>query len=124
MREIPDFNKSELWIIDTTLKERYHEKIPLQFADTEIRLRPNDRELTACPVLYWEKGDCHFVIFKCGEKCYRSQFYYEAYKQYGTGIREFDDITNCVVTTLQAQADEEAKRQGNIPEKSRRPRSL
>lgn len=124
MSEIPDFNKSELWVIETTLTERYGEKPDLQFADAEVRVRPNDRELTTCPVVYWQWDDCHFVIVKTGERRYRSQFYYEAYKQYSPGVPEFDDITNCVVATLQAQADQDAKRQGTIPGDARRPRSL
>jgi len=114
MRVIPDFTNSELWIVEATLRERYGAKKEIQRADGEIRLRPSDRELTPCPILFWESGSCHFVLIKSGERRYRSQFYYEAYKQYGAGASEYDDITTCVVATLQAQADEEARRSGNL----------
>ncbi len=114
MQEVPDISDNETWVIRTTLKERYSEDVDLQIADSEIRLRPSDRELTACPVWYWEHQGCHFVIFKTGTRKYRSQFFYRAYQQYGTGVREYDDITECVVSLLQAQADHEAKESGDL----------
>ena len=110
MPEIPDFTQSELWVMDTTLRERYGANKEVQLADGEVRLRPSDRTLSVCPMLYWEDGGCHFVILKTGERRYRSQFYYEGWKHYATGVREYDDITTCAVATLQAQADQEARR--------------
>ncbi len=114
MQEVPDISESETWVIRTTLIERYSEDMGLQFADSEIRLRPSDRELTACPVWYWEHRGCHFVIFKTGTRKYRSQFFYRAYQQYGTGVKEYNDIAECVVSLLQAQADHEATERGDL----------
>lgn len=114
MPEIADFTQSELWVIESTLRERYREKQAVQLADGEIRLRPSDRELSVCPMVFWEHGDCHFVVIKSAERRYRSQFFYEGWRQYSTGVREYDDITTCVVATLQAQADQEAKRKGDL----------
>jgi hypothetical protein len=114
MPEIPDITDNETWTIRTTLMERYPEEVELQMADAEIRLQASDRELSNCPVWYWQYNGCHFVIFKTGEKKYRSQFFYKPYRQYGTGVYEYTDITDCVVSLLQAQADHEAKEQGNI----------
>ena len=42
---------------------------------------------------------------------YRSQFFYSVFEQFGTG-RDFDDIAECVVTTLRLQADHEKDRAG------------
>jgi hypothetical protein len=114
MQEVPDISESETWVIRTTLQERYKEPIELQIADAEIRLRPSDRDVASCPVWYWEKNGCHFVMFKTGTRKYRSQFFYRPYQQYGTGVQEYTDIAECVVSLLQAQADHEAKERGDI----------
>ena len=110
MSEIPDFNDDELNVVKETVKERYGEAINIELADTELRLDPSARQLTTCPAVYWEARDCHFVICKLGEQRYHNQFFYRGYDQYGTGIREYDDIFTCVTTLLQIQADHEAKR--------------
>ena len=106
---IPDFNKNELWIINTTLEERYGEKIELQFADTDMRLNPHSTELIPCPTIFWASGDASFLIVKVAESRYRTQFFYRVHQQYGTGIEEYDDLTDCVVSILQVQADLMAK---------------
>jgi hypothetical protein len=50
MSKIPDFTDSQIWTVESTLKERYPESpIELQQVDTEIRLSPHDRELTQVP---------------------------------------------------------------------------
>jgi hypothetical protein len=106
MAEIPDITETEHWVVQTTLKERYGRDVEIQLADAEIRLSPSDRELSICPVIYWRAGDgCNFVIFKTGERSYRCQFFYKAYHQLSTGIRAYDDLTECVVSLLQVQAD-------------------
>ena len=114
MPEIADINTTEKWIIETTLKERYGKTIEYQIADADIRLHLSDRETTSCPLLYWEVDECHFTIFKTGEKNYRCQFFYRGYQQYGTGVYEYDDLAECAVSLLQAQADHEAKEKGEI----------
>ncbi len=115
MSEIPDINETEEWIVKTTLKERYGEQdTNLQYADAEIRLNPADRELTSCPVFIWEADDCHFAIFKTGEQRYRCQFFFRGYQQYGTGVHEYDDLTECAVSLLQAQADHTADERGDL----------
>ncbi|MEW7977896.1 MAG: hypothetical protein AB2814_10885 [Candidatus Sedimenticola endophacoides] len=114
MYEIPDIKESETWIIRTTLRERYGEEVELQIADAEIRVHPSDMETSSCPVWYWQRGDCHFVIFKTGDRNYRCQFFYRPYQQYGTGVYEYTDITECVVSLLQVQADHAAKERGDI----------
>lgn len=114
MQAVSDISDSETWIIRTTLRERYNEEIELQIADSEIRLQPSDRDVTSCPVWYWQRDNCHFVIFKTGTRKYRCQFFYRHYQQFGTGVREYKDITECVVSLLQAQADHDAAERGDL----------
>ena len=114
MPQVADITDNELWIIRSTLRERYGQEIDLQIADSEIRLRPSDRELTQVPVLFWEIDSCHFVIFKTGDRRYRCLFYYRLYQQNGTGVPEYDDLSECVVSLLQVQADYEAKERGDL----------
>lgn len=117
MAEIPDITETELWVIKTTLKERYGRDMDVELADAEIRLRPADRNLSQCPVVFWPDGGCNFVIFKSGESSYRCQFFYKGYQQYGTGRYEYDDLAECIVDLLQTQADHEAKERGDLPDK-------
>ncbi len=119
MAEIPDINDTELWIIKTTLKERYGEEIDIQLADAEVRLSPADRELHNCPVAYWQADDCNFVVFKAGDARYRCQFFFRGYQQYGTGRLEYDDLAECMVDLLQTQADYTARERGDLPDKRR-----
>lgn len=114
MPEISDITDTEQWVIDTTLVERYGHKVETQMADAEIRLTPSDRVLTSCPVVYWNEGDCNFIIFKTGSRKYRCQFFYRGYQQYGTGVHEYDDLTECIVSLLQAQADHDARERGDL----------
>jgi hypothetical protein len=109
MSSIEDFTESELWIIRTTLVERYGKELELQPADTELRLNPYSTELTTCPAACWQADRCHFIICKTGTTRFRSQFYYRVHEMFGTGIEEFDDLSECVVTLLQVQADYVAK---------------
>lgn len=110
MPRIDDFKEAELWTVETTLRERYGRAVPCDLADSDIRLRASDRELTTCPVVYWEDDGCHFVIMKTGDRRYRAQFFYRGYEQFGTGVDEYDDLAECAVSLLQAQADHERHR--------------
>ncbi len=108
---ISDFGDAERWVVATTLKERYGKIIAVEPADSEIRLDPAAPEVTVCPTLFWEQRGVEFVIFKIGADRYRSQFYYSALEQFGTG-RDFDALAECVTTTLRLQADHEKDRVG------------
>jgi hypothetical protein len=117
MAEIPDITETELWVVNTTLKERYGRELELQLGDAEIRLRPADRELTSCPIIHWVAEQCNFVVFKAGEGRYRCQFFYRVHQQYGTGRAEYDDLAECLVELLQTQADYAAREKGDLPAK-------
>ncbi|MDH5613214.1 MAG: hypothetical protein OEY66_12255 [Gammaproteobacteria bacterium] len=111
MSSIADITETEQWAVSTTLKERWPERnIELQLADVEIRMYPNDRELTECPAIFWQVDEASFIVIKVAERVYRAQFYYRGYQQYGSGVKDFDDIADCLVTMLQVHADREAVR--------------
>lgn len=108
MSKIPDITDTEQWTVQSSLNERWSkDKVDLQVVDVEARLDPSDRELTDCPALYWEQADCHFIIIKTAEKHYRTQFYYGNREQFGTGIHEYEDLGECVISLLRLQADHE-----------------
>ena len=112
MSQIPDFTESELWVVRTSLKERYGGDIDVELADAEIRLDPSSRTLTNCPTIFWSQRDANFVVFKIEDSRYRSQFYYRGFQQYGTGTSDYDNIGQCVTVLLQVQADHERSEQG------------
>ena len=107
MPSTPDFTETELWTLESTLKERWgnDSEIELQLAETEVRLCPSDNEATECSAVIWQHAGCNFIIIKSGLQNYRCQFFYRGYQQYGTGVREYDDIGDCIVSLLQVQSD-------------------
>lgn len=124
MPSIADFTKSEIWTVESTLKERWGKDngIELQFADTDVRLSLGEKDTTPCPAVIWEYQGCNYVIFKTGIQNYRCQFFYRGYQQYGTGVHEYDDIGDCIISLLQVQSDhvrenqiEEDNSDGTLP---------
>ncbi len=111
MGQIPDFTDTELWIIRSTVKERYGRAVSVELAETEIRARPGAKELTVCPAAYWEQEGAHFIVIKTAANRYRCQFYYRLHQMYGTGVEEYEDLGECVITLLHVQADHAAQAQ-------------
>ena len=109
MTSIADFSESELWTVRDTLRQRYERDVDPDLAEVELRLDPHSSTLTTCPALFWSERGANFVITKVGERRYRAQYFYRVHQQFGTGIDEFDNLAECVVTLLQVQADHEAK---------------
>ncbi|MDH5472672.1 MAG: hypothetical protein OEY87_08755 [Gammaproteobacteria bacterium] len=107
MATINDFTDTETWTVESTLRERWGNDngIELQYAEADIRLNPGDREATTCPAVLWNYKGCNYIIFKTGQRKYRCQFFYRGYQQYGTGIHEYNDIGDCIISLLQVQAD-------------------
>ena len=109
---IPDFTDAELKLVNQTLLERYGQVTPVQAADAEIQLNAESDELTTCPVIFWEARGANFVVFKLGASLFKSQFFYNEATQYGTGKEAYDNLGDCVITTLQVQADHEQQMKG------------
>ncbi|VAW91431.1 hypothetical protein MNBD_GAMMA23-2111 [hydrothermal vent metagenome] len=110
MSKIPDYTPEELKAISDCLQERYGENVPFEQADIELRLSENDSQVTECPAVYWEKGGCHFIVAKTDEVQYFSQFFYGNREQFGTGKPFYNDLLDCVLTTLRVQADHELQK--------------
>jgi hypothetical protein len=104
---IPDFSDAERGIVAAALARRYGKEVPVEPAETDLKLDPAADGLTACPTLYWSERGAHFVLCKVGDTRYRCQFFYTDADQYGTGRDEYDDLSACVRTLLQVQADHE-----------------
>ncbi len=105
MTQIPDFTETEVWVIRTTLRERYGKDVALQLADTELKTDPAAEGLTWCPAVFWTEKGANFVVFKIGPKRYRAVFYYHPNDQLGTGHDGHDELGDCVINVLQVQAD-------------------
>ncbi|TCJ13454.1 hypothetical protein EZJ19_10410 [Parasulfuritortus cantonensis] len=103
---IPDYTEAELRLVDAALKERYGQAVDFQEVETEVRLTPADRELTACPAVYWEDADsCRFVVAKTGVDKFRSMFFWSVKDRFATGKEEYDNLGDCLVTTLKMQEE-------------------
>lgn len=110
---IPAFTDSEIWVVSTALKERFGDALPeLEQVESDVRLNPDDRDLTICPALYWQAGGAHFVLCKTGDNRYRSMFFYRIRERYTTDREEYDDLAECVSVLLKLQADQEKERVG------------
>ena len=113
-----EFTDTELWTIQATVNERYGRPVPLEVAETEVRLNPEDRMLAMRPAVYWDDGQgCHFVVIKLDPHTYRCQFYYRGFEQFGTGHDRYDDLLRAVVTLLQVQADYELRRRQRLEQR-------
>ena len=107
MSQIPDLTDTEMWIIQSAVNERYRSEVPLHLADAEVQLDENNRDLTSCPAVFWDRGETSFVVLKVGENRFRCQFFGRDLEMYAPGKSEYDELAECVVTLLQAQADHE-----------------
>jgi len=109
MNHLAELSNAELQLVQEIVDRRYGNPIEIQPVTTEIRLNPEDQTLTSCPGIYWEARKAHFLIYKVGESCFRSLFFYRVHQQYSTGIPEYHDLKTCVTHLLQIQADHEVK---------------
>ena len=107
--KIPDFTDNELWIVRSTLSQRYGKEAAYELADAELRLDPESHGLTSCPTVFWSERGANFVLSKVGESAYRC-LSYRGYEQFGTGRETYDDLAQCVITLLQVQADHERQK--------------
>ena len=114
---IADFTRAEVAIVQTICNQRWHdEAVTLHPADVELKLDPESGGRTECPALFWQVGDCCFVITKIGDSRYRCHFLYQhELEQYGTGDDDYHDLSECAVRLLRAQADHDSVRSGAFP---------
>ena len=116
MTRVPDYTEDERNIVLGMVNTRWKkDPVDIQLADAEVQLDPAKPDRTECPALFWLADHCSFVIIKAGEGRYRCSFFYKELEQMGTGIEEYDDLQQCVLTLLQTQADYESVRSGAFP---------
>ena len=106
-----EFTAAELAAIRAMLAERYRQEIEIHLADSEVQL---DGATTSCPTVYWHARDANFVVFKCGARRYRTQFFYTPHEQFATGITDYHALDECVAAVLQVQADHERDSRGDV----------
>lgn len=120
MHAIPEFTDAEIAAIREMLVQRYRKAVEIHLADSELLLDKRETgkdrdggnpDRVNCPTVYWHERDANFVVFKCGDSRYRTQFFYTPHEQFGTGIYEYDRLDECVAAALQTQADHERERQ-------------
>nr|VFJ56606.1 MAG: hypothetical protein BECKDK2373C_GA0170839_105411 [Candidatus Kentron sp. DK] len=107
MTKAPDFTDIEIRKIQSAVNERFRKEVHLEMADTECRLDSETVELTSCHTVFWREGEFNFVVMKTGDSRYRCQFFGRELDMFGTGQTEYDDVTECAVSLLQVQADQE-----------------
>ena len=111
-----EFTDNELATIREMLVQRYRHEVEIHLADSEVLLNREQStghdETVTCPTVYWHAREANFVIFKCGESRYRTQFFYTPHEQFGTSIEEYHNLDECIAAALQTQSDHERARQG------------
>jgi len=112
---IPEYSQEERRLVEALLAARYGEAVETELAEAELVLALGDVAPTACPTLYWERRGAAFVVAKTGPARWRTLFFYPGDgddEQYGPGRTDYDDLRECVLDVLRAQADHEKERQG------------
>lgn len=99
-----DFSPTEMDIIKAATSQRWAE-VDLHLADIEITRTALDEKTMLCPAVVWETADCTFVIVKVEAFVYKSVFYYLGTKQIDTGVNEYNDLKDCVLTLMKVQSN-------------------
>ncbi len=123
MSAIAEFTDTEIATIREMLVQRYRKEVEIHLADSDLLLdarelvedsaEDSEPSAVSCPTVYWHERNANFVIFKCGDSRYRTQFFYTPHEQFGTGITEYQRLDECIAAALQTQSDHERTRQGN-----------
>jgi hypothetical protein len=113
-KSIPEFTETELWVVRSTLKERYGQDIDIEIAEVEAQTGATVDTLAWCPALFWSVRGAQFVVIKIGEKRFRPIFFYHPQSQVGTGTDSYDEIGDCVIAVLQVEADHMRKQKTKL----------
>ena len=104
---VPDFTAAEQDLVAAVVRQRYGKPVPVEPAESELRLDAGGDAMTVCPTLYWSERGAHFIVCKVGADRFRCQFFYTDADHYGTGRDEYDDLRACALALLRVQADHE-----------------
>ncbi len=109
-----EFTEEEFEVVASLLERRYGRATPFESAEVELLLDPDSATADACPALYWEARDAHFVVCKCADHRFRGQFFMGEEAPSAAGNREFDDLGDCITMLLRLQADDERARKSRV----------
>jgi hypothetical protein len=98
-----DFSLFETNIVKDTVCERWN-NVDIQLADVEVS-RTSTSQSTPYPALVWEASKCTFVVIKVDEAAYKCIFYYLGTQRFDTGVNEYEDLKECVVSIMKVQAN-------------------
>jgi hypothetical protein len=104
---VPDFTEVERELVAALVARRYGRPVRIEPAESELLLDPARATITTCATLYWNERGAEFVVCKVGNERFRCQFFYSDADHFGTGRDEYDDLEECTLTLLRAQADHE-----------------
>ncbi len=102
---VEDFNEHEINIAKKLIDNRWKNgNVNIHLADIEYT-KENEESPKPYPALVWEYKVTTFVILKIANLTYKSFFYYKNNKRFDTGVLEYNDLHECVMTIMKAQAD-------------------
>ena len=110
MDRIPEFTNQELEVARAVLAERYACRVEPDLAESELRLDRYALDLVSWPTLDWNERGGHFGVFKTAPSRYRCQVFHRIREVFGTGLEEYDDLGDCILTLLRVQSDHERER--------------
>ncbi|MBX2886132.1 MAG: hypothetical protein KTR32_39620 [Granulosicoccus sp.] len=103
---IPGFTDAEISTIRQVLTQAGLTDVDLQLADSEVVLDNVSRQPVICPSVFWHEQGANFVVAKTGPEKFKSRFFYTPHDQYGTGVKEYSMLKECVEAVLQLRSDQ------------------
>ena len=102
---IPDYTDEQVNAVQILINTRYGEDTELQFGDSEIQIDLQKKDISLCPVIFWNARDCNFAVMRTGEDQYCAQYFYNPHDQFSTQQVVFTDVEDCVSAVLREQSD-------------------
>lgn len=98
-----DFSLFEKNIVKNLINERWS-GVDVELADVEVSRTSSGKSLPY-PALVWEASKCTFVVIKVDESAYKCIFYYLGTQRFDTGVNEYDDLNDCILSIMKVQAN-------------------
>ena len=98
-----DFSLFEINIAKDIINQRWR-GVDIDLADVEVS-RNSSSESLPYPAIVWEASKCTFVVIKVDESAYKCIYYYLGTQRFDTGVNEYDDLHDCVLSIMKVQAN-------------------
>ncbi len=98
-----DFSLLEINLAKNLVNDRWRD-VKIELADVEVS-RSSKSESLPYPALVWEASKCTFVVIKVDESAYKCIFYYLGTQRFDTGVNEYEDLHDCVLSIMKLQAN-------------------